>query len=176
MRILPQGSHVLEKPVYNVYFSHQCQTCYNFKNFEQNNEILCKKIVYNFFMCLTLMPIRIGRIRIRQNDVDLTRSETGSKNFPKLSRVLLLQYICGIFHVRHYRYSQREWKKYRYRQCRIYSSHFLEMDNLFVDALCESDLTEYPCSTTVIHEDIQCFIHPTLPVLNFPQLTFTFCT
>jgi hypothetical protein len=61
------------------------------KYFRQHNEILWTKYrkFINFFICLTMIPIRYGRIRIgmpwmsariQQNDADPTRSATGSES------------------------------------------------------------------------------------------------
>ncbi len=51
------------------YLSHQCQMCNNFQYFWPNIEI---------FICLDIIPTRIGRIR--QNDADTTRSRSGSRS------------------------------------------------------------------------------------------------
>jgi hypothetical protein len=46
------------------YLSHQCERCHNLKYFEQNIEILWKKVCnINFFICLALILIRICLIR-----------------------------------------------------------------------------------------------------------------
>jgi hypothetical protein len=47
------------------YFSHQWQRCHNYEYFDQHIEIFWEKsMVYQLFICLALIPIRIGRLWI----------------------------------------------------------------------------------------------------------------
>jgi hypothetical protein len=102
MRILPQVSHILE---FFFTFSHSFAIlqCFIFLISVKHDQIFIildsilkfcgKKVQFiNFFMCLALIPIWIGRIcigmpwmpfpiRIRQNDADPSRSGPTTQGF-----------------------------------------------------------------------------------------------
>ncbi len=70
-----QSSMLMHYQFTMFYLSHQCQMCHYFQYFWHNIEIF-----WNLFICLDLIPIRIGRILDADPDPDPAKwSGFGSK-------------------------------------------------------------------------------------------------